>query len=172
MKERRGEKNPLWHISPNQCFKISSASANWLHLNLGMSPFAVALERRWAAARHVVRKHIPNLKLTSLGTASHNAFHLFPPSAQSTAPIRICALDPPHPPTPRRPFAYFLLRPGSWDRRQINIGSAGSVPCVRFPGEPVRPLDESNQSPLWDNLSAATTAHLHPGQQTVKGMSP
>lgn len=70
------------------------------------------------------------------------------------------------------PFAYFLLGPGSWDRRQIKISSAGGVPCVRFPGEPVSPLDESNQSPLWDNLSAATTAHLRPDQQTVKGMSP
>lgn len=77
------KKPPLWHISPNQCFKISDATANWLHLNLGMSSFAVALERRWAAARHVVRIHSPpSSNLTLLGSESLCAF---PPSpAQRT----------------------------------------------------------------------------------------
>lgn len=53
---------PAWHISLNQCFKISCASANWLHFNLRMFPFAVKLEQRGAAVRHVVRIYVSELK--------------------------------------------------------------------------------------------------------------
>lgn len=45
-------------------------------------------------------------------------------------------------------------------------------PLSAFPQWAHRPLDESDPSLLWDDLSSLTSVHLHPDQQSVKGMSP
>lgn len=66
---------PAWHISLNQCFKISCASANWLHFNLRMFPFAVKLEQRGAAVRHVVRIYVSEQK-SHIGLDLLPALHL------------------------------------------------------------------------------------------------
>lgn len=163
---------PAWHILPNQCFKISCASANWLHFNLRMFPFAVKLEQQGPAVRHVVRIYVSEQKshirlalLSALRSpvatylySAHRSRSIITFNTEVGTILCFFSLNAPCLLLLSCALASRLLVDKYqllWQRR----------PCT-FPQWAHGPLDESHPSLLWDDLSALTTTNLHPDLTT------